>query len=126
MKRHWFPFWTVLLLLSLVAAQCTASQPTPEEEAVPTEAGAPLVSGAPGRLVLATTTSTDNSGLLAYILPDFEAKHNARVEVIAVGTGQALQLGENGDADVVLVHARAQEDAFVADGYGVNRQESRA
>jgi tungstate transport system substrate-binding protein len=76
-----------------------------------------------GRLVLATTTSTDNSGLLNAILPDFEEKYGAEVEVIAVGTGQAIQLGENGDADVILVHARSREDAFVDAGYGVNRQD---
>jgi tungstate transport system substrate-binding protein len=76
-----------------------------------------------GRLVLATTTSTDDSGLLKAILPDFEARYGATVEVIAVGTGQAIQLGENGDADVILVHAREREDAFVAEGYGVNRQD---
>lgn len=76
-----------------------------------------------GRLVLATTTSTDNSGLLNTILPDFESRYGAEVEVIAVGTGQAIQLGENGDADVILVHARAREDAFVEAGFGVNRQD---
>lgn len=76
-----------------------------------------------GRLVLATTTSTQDSGLLEVILPDFNTRYGADVEVIAVGTGQALELGKNGDADVVLVHARKQEDAFVADGFGVNRQE---
>ncbi len=76
-----------------------------------------------GRLVLATTTSTDNSGLLAAILPNFETRYAADVEVIAVGTGQAIQLGENGDADVILVHARSREDAFVEAGYGVNRQD---
>jgi tungstate transport system substrate-binding protein len=76
-----------------------------------------------GRLVLATTTSTENSGLLEAILPDFEARYAASVEVIAVGTGQAIQLGENGDADVLLVHARNLEDAFVEAGYGINRQD---
>ena len=76
-----------------------------------------------GRLVLATTTSTDDSGLLEAILPDFEARYGATVEVIAVGTGQAIQLGENGDADVILVHARSREDVFVEQGYGVNRQD---
>ena len=87
-------------------------------------AGQKVVAAKPaGRLVLATTTSTRDSGLLDYILPDFEAKNNATVEVVAVGTGQALELGKNGDADVVLVHARAQEDAFVAAGDGVNRQD---
>ena len=75
------------------------------------------------RLVLATTTSTENSGLLEAIMPDFETRYGADVEVIAVGTGQAIQLGENGDADVILVHARSREDAFVEAGYGVNRQD---
>jgi len=76
-----------------------------------------------GRLVLATTTSTYDSGLLDFILPPFGEAYNADVEVIAVGTGQAIALGRNGDADVLLVHARSQEDKFVAEGHGVNRQD---
>ncbi len=76
-----------------------------------------------GRLILATTTSTDNSGLLDYILPSFEQAYHADVDVVAVGTGQALELGRKGDADVLLVHARAKEDAFIRAGYGVNRQD---
>lgn len=72
-------------------------------------------------LRLATTTSTDNSGLLEAILPVFEAAYEARVDVIAVGTGQALALGEAGDVDVILVHALSRELAFVADGHGVAR-----
>lgn len=75
------------------------------------------------RIRLATTTSTENSGFLGYILPIFEAKTGYKVDVVAVGTGAALKLGENGDADVVLVHARAQEDAFVASGRGVDRRD---
>jgi tungstate transport system substrate-binding protein len=77
----------------------------------------------PTRLILATTTSTADSGLLDTILPDFEEQFNADMEVIAVGTGQALKLGEDGNADVILVHARAREDKFVAEGHGVNRQD---
>ncbi len=73
------------------------------------------------RLILATTTSTYDSGLLDYLLPPFEAKWSVDVQVIAVGTGQALALGKTGDCDVVMVHARSQEDAFVNDGYGVHR-----
>ena len=75
----------------------------------------------PRVLHLATTTSTQDSGLLEAILPDFEATHNARVDVVAVGSGQAIELGQNGDADVLLVHSRSKEDAFVADGYGLAR-----
>ena len=74
-------------------------------------------------LRLATTTSTADSGLLDAILPDFEKQYGAKVEVVAVGTGQALKLGENGDADVVLVHARKQEDAFVKNGFGIDRRD---
>ncbi len=74
-------------------------------------------------LKLATTTSTENSGLLNFIIPPFEKANNVKVNVIAVGTGKALKLGENGDVDVVLVHSRAAEDKFVADGFGVNRKD---
>ena len=76
-----------------------------------------------GKLILATTTSTENSGLLDYILPVFTSQTGIEVQVVAVGTGAALELGKNGDADVLLVHARAQEDAFVADGHGVDRED---
>ncbi len=72
----------------------------------------------PEVLRLATTTSTADSGLLDAILPAFEEAHNARVDVVAVGTGEAIVLGEGGDADVILVHARSREDAFVAAGHG--------
>lgn len=73
------------------------------------------------RLVLATTTSTQDSGLLDYLLPDFESSTGIKVEVVAVGSGQALEMGRNGDADVLLVHSPAQEEQFVAEGYGVDR-----
>ena len=75
------------------------------------------------RLKMSTTTSTQDSGLLRVLLPPFEKKHNVKVDVIAVGTGQALKLGEAGDVDVVFVHARKLEDRFVADGFGVNRRD---
>lgn len=74
------------------------------------------------RLKLATTTSTENSGLLAVLNPPFERQAGVRVDVIAVGTGKALRLGENGDVDLVLVHAPKAELAFVEAGFGVQRQ----
>jgi tungstate transport system substrate-binding protein len=74
-------------------------------------------------LRLATTTSTENSGLLAELLPPFEQVNDCQVDVIAVGTGKAIKLGETGDVDVVLVHARSKEDKFVADGFGVDRRD---
>jgi tungstate transport system substrate-binding protein len=73
-------------------------------------------------LRLATTTSTDNSGLLKYILPAFEKSSGYQVHVIAVGTGKALRMGQDGDADVLLVHAPTAEEKFMAANYGVNRR----
>ena len=74
------------------------------------------------RLRMATTTSTDNSGLLDSILPQFTKAAGIRVDVIPVGTGKALKLAERGDVDVVLVHAPEAEQAFVDGGWGVNRR----
>ncbi len=74
-------------------------------------------------LILATTTSTHDTGLLDEILPIFEKKYNARVKTIAVGTGEAIAMGERGEADVLLVHSREAEEKFVAQGYGVNRRD---
>lgn len=75
------------------------------------------------KLRLATTTSTENSGLLEELLPPFEQQCNCQVDVIAVGTGKAIKLGEHGDVDVILVHARNREDRFVANGYGISRRD---
>jgi tungstate transport system substrate-binding protein len=75
------------------------------------------------RLILATTTSTDDSGLLDTLLPDFESQFGVEIDVIAVGTGQAITLGQDGNADVLLVHARAREDEFMAAGHGVRRED---
>ena len=97
--RSCLPFTFVLCCLLLVACQ---AQP----ERV---------------LRLATTTSTYDSGLLQEILPEFEALSGVRMDVVAVGTGQAIAMGELGDADVLMVHSRAREDAFVASGYGLAR-----
>jgi len=70
---------------------------------------------------LSTTTSTENSGLLGKLLPAFEKETGIHVQVIAVGSGKALELGRNGDVDAVLVHVRDAEERFVAEGYGVKR-----
>lgn len=73
-------------------------------------------------LKLATTTSTENSGLLKNLLPGFEKISGHKVHVIAVGTGKALRMGKSGDADVILVHSPEDEAQFIADGYGVNHR----
>jgi tungstate transport system substrate-binding protein len=74
-------------------------------------------------LVVASTTSTEQSGLFGWILPKFEQATGIKVRVVAVGTGQALDIGRRGDADVLLVHDRAAEDKFVAEGYGSYRKD---
>ena len=87
---------------------------------------ATFVGGNPGAaedrfIIVASTTSTDNSGLFGHILPVFESETGIEVRVVAVGTGQAVRLAERGDADVLLVHHKPSEEKFVADGYGVRR-----
>jgi len=72
-------------------------------------------------IIVASTTSTEDSGLFGHILPLFKAKTGIDVKVIAQGTGQALDTGRRGDADVVFVHAKPQEEKFLADGFGVKR-----
>ena len=90
-------------------------------------AAALLTSGAASAadrfITLASTTSTENSGLFGHLLPQFTDKTGIEVRVIAVGTGQAIRLAERGDADVLLVHHKPSEEKFVAAGYGVERLE---
>ncbi len=140
-----YPIFSVLFVLALALSACAPAapavapvveQPAVEQPAAEQPAAPPPVTEAPvveepaaeplappTTLTLATTTSTYDSGLLDYILPDFESKFNAKVDIIAVGTGQAMELGKNGDADVLLVHARAKEDEFMANGDGVRRED---
>jgi len=72
-------------------------------------------------IVVASTTSTEQSGLFGYLLPIFQKKTGIQVRVVALGTGQALDLGRRGDADVIFVHARSAEEKFLAEGHGVRR-----
>ena len=86
----------------------------------------PLSAGACSQekeLILASTTSTMDSGLFDELLPAFKKATGYNVKVIAVGTGEAIELGRKGEADVILVHSRAAEDEFVGDGFGINRRD---
>jgi tungstate transport system substrate-binding protein len=74
-------------------------------------------------ITLSSTTSTEDSGLFGHIIPLFRAARGIDVHAVAVGTGQALAIGERGDADALLVHDRAGEDKFVADGFGIDRRD---
>jgi tungstate transport system substrate-binding protein len=125
-----------LLLIGCLIG-CSTPAPAPTATVAPTATTAPTATPVPtaapeaaapsetegGKLILATTTSTENSGLLAYLLPDCEQAYGVEVDVIAVGTGQAIALGEDGNADVLMVHARAREDAFMEAGHGVRRED---
>lgn len=103
----------VILAMVLLATGCTtqATQPLGKTPTPETK----------GEITLATTTSTYDSGLLNYLLPDFTKQTNIEVKVVAVGSGQALALGQKGDADVLLVHDPQGEEKLVQDGYAIDR-----
>ena len=94
-------------------AACGGSSDSGEEAAAPEETG--------GTLMMATTTSTEDTGLLDYLQPLFKEATGIDLQWTAVGTGEALKMGEDGQVDVVLVHAKASEEEFVANGFGVER-----
>ncbi len=103
-----------IALTSSVMAQATLTAPPPAQTAA---------RAAQTRFItVSSTTSTTDSGLFKHLLPAFKAKTGIEVRVVSQGTGQALDTGRRGDADVVFVHARAQEVKFVEDGYGVERK----
>ncbi|MBW4828244.1 MAG: substrate-binding domain-containing protein [Clostridiaceae bacterium] len=109
-----------LILFVLVLALSLAGCGNNNESSEPVETEAPKE----GReMTLATTTSTQDSGLLDYLLPIFKEDTGIDVKVVAVGTGEALKLGENGDADCLLVHAKEKEEEFIKNGYGVERHD---
>ncbi|MCX6055703.1 MAG: substrate-binding domain-containing protein [Chloroflexi bacterium] len=112
MKNKYITVFTVLLLLGMIISACRAS---PEVATV-----APTTPANP-EVILATTTSTRDSGLLDVLLPLFEEKTGYVVKMVAVGTGQALTMGQEGNADVLLVHAPASELTFMDGGFGKER-----
>lgn len=122
-------FLLIVVLMAMLFAGCasgpaTESSPGAAATVAPGDAAAGAATApAQERIVLATTTSTEDSGLLDFILPDFEEQSGVEVDVVAVGTGQAIELGEDGNADVLLVHARSLEDAFMEAGHGVRRED---
>ncbi len=113
----------VLVFLILVAAACLPPLATPDAVTADIIEAGSLEFHDAAEILLATTTSTQDSGLLDDILLDFQATTGIQVKVVAVGTGQALKLGEAGNADVLLVHARAREDAFMDGGHGIRRED---
>ncbi len=114
MKGFIFNMTIILTILFMGLMGCETG-PVPEAEPE-TELHQEVI-----EITLATTTSTYDSGLLHEILPEFEEAHNIEVNIISVGTGQAIETGKRGDCDIILVHARDLEEQFVEDGYGTER-----
>jgi len=131
MKRACFHLCILALLSASLLSACgpaatpvAKSAPPPEVPAsAPTTVPAPTSAPAPanGDLILATTTSTQDSGLLDVLVPLFEQETGFRLKIVAVGTGQALQMGQDGNADVLLVHAPSSEKTYMDGGYGKDR-----
>ena len=137
MKRIRVGMLIITLLLSFGLAACGSDKDTKQGTAQPTIAattqktpsgtvaaatGTPVVRSGPKEIILATTTSTQDTGLLDALVPVFEKDSGYNVKVIAVGTGQALAMGERGDADVMLVHAPSSEKKLVDEGVGLDRR----
>ena len=122
-------FLSLIAVFAVALNACATAAPTPAEPpVVPTEVPPTAVPPAPEptipanpNLILATTTSTQDSGLLDVLIPVFETETGYTVQTVAVGSGQAMKMGEEGNADVLLVHAPASEVAFMEDGFGKDR-----
>ena len=122
-------FLSLIAVFAVALNACATAAPTPAEPpVVPTEVPSTAVPPAPEptipanpNLILATTTSTQDSGLLDVLIPVFETETGYTVKTVAVGSGQAMKMGEEGNADVLLVHAPASEVAFMEDGFGKDR-----
>jgi tungstate transport system substrate-binding protein len=112
----------VSLAAALALSACSGTTSSPTADTTKTGATASAPAPATPALILATTTSTQDSGLLDELVPAFEKATGYQVKTVAVGTGQALKMGEQGNADVLLVHAPAKEKTFVQAGYGVDRR----
>jgi tungstate transport system substrate-binding protein len=110
-----------LMLLSLLAFSGCGTNNQAEQQVKEGQGTEAKDEKQSGSIILSTTTSTENSGLLDAILPDFKEKTGIDVKVVAVGTGKALAMGRDGEADVLLVHAKPSEEEFVSEGHGTER-----
>lgn len=119
--KHILALLLSLMLVFSMTACAKTEQPAAEKPAEEKPAEEPAAPAEERSFILATTTSTQDSGLLDYLLPIFKEKTGITVNVVAKGTGAALELGKNGDADGLLVHAKAQEEAFIAEGFAKER-----
>ncbi len=114
----------MVFLLAIAMVACTPkTEKTPDTPAPDTEVSGDDVPEEKGSIILSTTTSTEDSGLLEFLLPEFTKDTGIEVKTVAVGTGQALENGRNGEADVLLVHAKDAELEFLEEGAGTERKD---
>ena len=126
-RRAWSAVGAVMLVVLVAACSGTAASPAPTVGPAATPAATLPATSAPSPagsrdLILATTTSTQDSGLLDVLVPAFETATGYKVKTVAVGSGAALKLGEEGNADVLMVHSPAAETTFMEAGSGIDRQ----
>ena len=122
MKQRLVKLFSVLLALTMIFALAACSNTNSTETTTATEAT--TAAEPKGTIRLATTTSVNDSGLLPYLLPTFEAETGWKVEVASAGTGVAIGYAQAGDADLLLVHSKDQEEQFIADGYASTERQS--
>jgi len=127
--KYTFRFFLLLVVITLLIGSviivgCTTTNQTanPKQAGITPGVTEKPVTAEKSKLLLATTTSLYDTGLLNYLEPKFEAKHNVDLLITSQGTGKAIELAKKGDADVLLVHSPTQELAFMKDGYGLNRR----
>ncbi len=115
----------VIIAASVLTFGCAPKAPEQSDNTDTNDTAAPNETKVEveSEMTLATTTSTRDTGLLDVLVPAFDEKYGVTTKVVAVGTGEALEMGKQGNADVLLVHARKSEDEFVESGYGVNRKD---
>jgi len=130
MKSRTSLLFSLLMVFALALSACASATPAPTHVTIATEAPTQVPVRVPATekpaptnptLILATTTSTQDSGLLDVLIPLFEAETGYTVQTVAVGSGQAMEMGQQGNADVLLVHSPAVEKQFMADGWGKDR-----
>jgi len=120
MKSRTVLLFSLLMMFALALSACASATPAPTQAPTEVPTTEESVSGNP-MLILATTTSTQDSGLLEVLIPLFEAETDYTVQTVAVGSGQALEMGQQGNADVLLVHSPSAEKQFMTDGWGKDR-----
>jgi len=126
MKSRFALLFSLLVVFALALSACAPATPAPTQAPAVTEAPTAAPTQAPAgpanpNLILATTTSTQDSGLLDVLIPIFEKESGYKVQTVAVGSGQAMEMGQQGNADVLLVHSPAAEKQFMTDGWGKER-----